>query len=78
MIVGLLLGAWLAIIHPQPVMAQAAIDCARIIGLPRLKTMDKHLNRVVVIDEMHTVPAYAVKTRKEFFTEYFKITKLTQ
>ena len=73
MILGLLLGAWLAIIHPQPVMAQAAIDCARIIGLPRLKTMDSHLNRVVVIDEMHTVPAYTVKTRKEFFTHYFQI-----
>ena len=73
MILGLLLGVWLAIIHPQPVMAQAAIDCARIIGLPRLKTMDKHLNRVVVIDEMHTVPVYAVKTRKEFFTHYFQI-----
>lgn len=73
MIAGLLMGAWLAIIHPQPVMAQVAIDCARIIGLPRLKTMDSHLNRVVVIDEMHTAPAYAVKTRKEFFTYYFQI-----
>ena len=78
MITGLLLGLWLGMTHPKPVLAQATIDCARIIGLPRLKIMDSYLNAVIIVDEIHTPPKFAVRTRREFFTEYFKINKLTQ
>jgi len=73
MIVSLLMGVWLALVHPEPLIIQVAIDSARIIGLPRLKTMDSHLYKMVAIDEWHIVPVYAIRTRKEFFTEYFKI-----
>ena len=78
MILSLLLGAYLAIIHPKPLMAEIAIDCSRIIGLPRLKTMDSYLYKVVVVDEMHTAPVFSFQTRKEFFTAYFKIDKLNK
>ena len=78
MITGLLLGIWLGMTHPKPVLLQAVIDCSRIIGLPRLKTMDSYLNKTIIVDEMHAAPKFAIRTRKEFFTEYFKINKLTQ
>ena len=78
MIAGLLLSAWLALIHPQPLIAQVAIDCARIIGLPRLKTMDGYLYKMVMVDEWHSTPVFAIHTREEFFTQYFKIAKLKE
>ena len=78
MIISLILGLWLGITHPEPALAQASIDCARIIGLPRLKIMDSYLNSVIIVDEIHTAPKFAVRTRREFFTDYFKINKLTQ
>jgi len=78
MIASLLLGAYLAIIHPKPLMAEVAIDCSRIVGLPRLKTMDSYLYKVITVDEMHSAPAFSFQTRKEFFTSYFKIDKLSK
>ena len=78
MIISVLLWVYLAITQPKPVIVQAVIDSARIIGLPRLKTMDSYLYKIIVIDELHTTPAFAIGTRKEFFIAYFKVGKLTQ
>ena len=78
MIINLLLGVYLAITQPKPAIVQVVIDSARIIGLPRLKTMDSYLYKIIVIDEFHTTPAFAISTRKEFFISYFKVGELTQ
>lgn len=73
MITGILLGAWLAIVHPKPLLLEVTIDSARLIGLPRLKRLDGTLNKMVAVNEMYSVPAYAVLNRKEFFIDYFKV-----
>ena len=78
MIINLLLGLYLAITQPKPVIVQVVIDSARIIGLPRLKTMDSYLYKTIVVDELHTTPTFAINTRKEFFITYFQVQKLTQ
>ena len=78
MIINLLLGVYLAITQPKPAIVQVVIDSARIIGLPRLKTMDSYLYKIIVVDEFHTTPAFAISTRKEFFIAYFKVGELTQ
>jgi hypothetical protein len=56
---------------PAP-MVQATIDAARIIGLPRLKTMDSSMHRVIYINEIHTMPMYRVHPRKAFIREFLK------
>jgi hypothetical protein len=40
--------------------------------------MDSYLYKIIVIDEFHTTPAFAISTRKEFFISYFKVGELTQ
>jgi hypothetical protein len=52
---------------PAP-MVQAAIDTARIIGLPRMWTLDKP----TYINEIHAGPIYRVHPRKAFIREYMK------
>jgi len=78
MIAGMLMAAWLTMVHPSPLLLEAIIDASRLIGLPRLKTMDSALNRLIVVDDFHTQNAYRSLTRKEFFASYFKINKLNQ
>lgn len=73
MIGSFLMGAWLAIAFPRPALLQAAIDTSRIIGLPRLRTMDDDITKTTKVDEMHAVPAFKNGSRKEFFIRYFEI-----
>ena len=56
---------------PAP-MLQATIDAARIIGLPRLKTMDSKMYRTIYINEIQSGPIYRVHPRKVFIREYVK------
>lgn len=58
-------------LSPAP-MVQAMIDSARIIGLPRLKTMDSTMHRINYINEIHTAPMYRVHPRKAFIKEFLK------
>lgn len=53
-------------------MVQAAIDAARIIGLPRMKDLDGALTRTIYINELYTGPLYRVHPRKAFIREYVK------
>jgi len=55
---------------PQPFLLQSAIDAARIIGLPRLKTMDKYLTKTIFINEMETGSAFLVRSRLDFLKHY--------
>ena len=56
---------------PAP-MLQATIDAARIIGLPRLKTMDSTMYRTIYINEIQSGPIYRVHPRRAFIRDYVK------
>ncbi len=46
------------------------IDTARIIGLPRLKTMDKDLFRSIYLNELQSGLIYSINPRKTFIKNY--------
>jgi len=73
MIIFTLLTLILSIASPQPFLLQSSIDAARIIGLPRLKTMDKFFAKAICIDEVRGDIAYIVYSRKDFLKNYIKI-----
>jgi hypothetical protein len=50
MIASLLVAMLLSVITPEPIMLRSAIDIARIIGLPRMKTFDKHVMKTVYVN----------------------------
>ncbi len=54
---------------PTPIV-QAVIDSARIIGLPRMKDMDKAMNKTIYINEFQSGVAYSVHPRKLFIKNY--------
>ena len=58
--------------HSQASMVEATIDAARIIGLPRMKDLDKAMYRTTYINEFHTGPTYQVHPRKVFIREFVK------
>ena len=73
MIISTLLALMLSIVNPQPFLLQSSIDAARILGLPRLKTMDKFFAKAIYIDEVRGDMAYIIYSRKDFLTNYIKI-----
>jgi hypothetical protein len=56
---------------PTPIV-QAVFDSARIIGLPRMKDMDKAMNKTIYINEFQSGVAYSVHPRKAFIRNYVK------
>ena len=72
MILSLLAAFMLTAINPEPILLRSAVDIARIIGLPRMKTFDKHVMKVISLNEMDSTQTYQANTRKEFFNSYFK------
>jgi hypothetical protein len=73
MIISTLLTLLLAITNPEPFLLQSSIDAARIIGLPRLKTMDKIFAKAICIDEVRGDMANIIYSRKDFLKNYIKI-----
>ncbi len=57
-------------LFPQAYIVQATIDSGRIIGLPRLKTMDKKLQKTIQINDLQDVTLYSVKPRKTLIKNY--------
>ncbi len=57
---------------PRAPMLQAAIDTARIIGLPRFKTMDSTIYHTIYVNEIQSGPVYRAETRKIFIQNYIK------
>ena len=57
---------------PIPIV-QAVIDSARIIGLPRMKDMDKAMFKSVHINELQVGMVYSVHPRKAFIQNYVKV-----
>ena len=76
MIISSLLALILSITNPQPFLVQSAIDASRIIGLPRLKIMDKYLTKPIFINEMETGSAYLVYSRLDFLKHYLKLNSI--
>jgi len=72
MMLSILMAIFLTAINPEPILLKSAVDLARIIGLPRMKTFDKHVIRVINLNEMDSSQTYLTNTRKEFFNNYFK------
>jgi hypothetical protein len=58
--------------YPQACMVQATIDTARIIGLPRFKTMDKNSFRSIYLNELQSGLIYSINPRKTFIKNYVK------
>lgn len=58
--------------YPQASIVQATIDTARIIGLPRLKTMDKNMFRSIYLNELQSGLVYSINPRKMFIKNYVK------
>ncbi len=54
---------------PTPIV-QAVIDSARIIGLPRMKDMDKAINKTIYVNEFQNGVAYSIHPRKVFIKNY--------
>ena len=73
MIISTLMTLMLAIINPEPFLLQSSIDAARIIGLPRLKAMDKFFAKAIFIDEVRGDMTYIIYSRKDFLKNYIKI-----
>ena len=73
MIISSILAISLVVITPEPLLVQSMIDSAKIIGLPRLKTMDKFFAKSICIDEIQGEMAYIIYSRKDFLKNYIKI-----
>jgi len=73
MIASLIIAMLLSVITPEPILLRSAIDIARIIGLPRMKTFDRHVMKTVYLNEMDSSQIYQAHTRREFFYNYFKL-----
>lgn len=73
MTISTLLALMLSFTNPQPFLLQSIIDSAKIIGLPRLKAMDKFFAKAICIDEIHGEIAYIIYSRKDFLKSYIKI-----
>jgi hypothetical protein len=73
MIISSILVISLVVVNPKPFLVQSMIDTAKIIGLPRLKTMDKFFAKAICIDEIQGEMAYIIYSRKDFLKNYIKI-----
>jgi hypothetical protein len=73
MIISTLLALMLSIINPEPFLLQSLIDTSKIIGLPRLKTMDHFFAKAICIDEVRGDVAHIIYSRKDFLKNYIKI-----
>jgi hypothetical protein len=73
MIVSMLAALFISVITPEPILLRTAVDLSRIIGLPRMKTFDRHVIKTVYLNEMDSSQIYQANTRREFFNNYFKL-----
>lgn len=59
-----------ALTHPQPFLVQGVIDSAKIIGLPRLKTMDRVFAKRLYVGEFQHEEILVAHSRKEFIKQF--------
>ena len=73
MTASLLVAMLLSVISPEPILLRSAVDIARIIGLPRMKTFDRQVMKAISLNEVDSSQIYQANTRREFFNNYFKL-----
>ena len=73
MILSSILVICLVAMKPEPFLVQSMIDSAKIIGLPRLKTMDRFFAKAIYTDEIRGEMTYTIYSRKDFLKNYIKI-----
>lgn len=73
MILSSILTILIAAIKPEPFLLHSMIDAAKIIGLPRFKTMDRFFAKAICIDEVQGELVYVIYSRKAFLKSYIKI-----
>jgi hypothetical protein len=56
--------------HPKPLLLQSLIDAAKIIGLPRLKTMDRVFAKTIYVGDFQNEAISLAYSRKEFIQNY--------
>lgn len=62
-----------ALVNPQPFFVQGVIDSAKIIGLPRLKTMDRVFAKKLYVGEFQHEEILVAYSRKEFIEQYVQL-----
>jgi len=62
-------------INPEPFLLQSMIDSAKVLGLPRLKTMDKVLAKTKWGGDLQNEITYVTYSRIEFLKKYVKSRK---
>jgi hypothetical protein len=73
MTASLLLTLLISEINPSPILLQSLIDAYRIIGLPRLRTMDKLFAAKVWIGTFGDEAQYFSYSRKKFLIGYINL-----
>ncbi len=73
MILSSILVVCLVTMKPEPFLLQSMIDTAKIIGLPRLKTMDQFFAKAIYTDEIRGELTYIIYSRKDFLKNYIKV-----
>lgn len=63
-------------LNPQPFLLQSAVDTAKMIGLPRMKTMDSIFAKAVLTDELRGEVALISYSRLDFLKSYIKINQI--
>jgi len=58
---------------PEPFLLQSTIDVAKVIGLPRLKTMDRFFSKTICINEVEQEFIYITYSRMEFIKRYIRL-----
>jgi hypothetical protein len=58
---------------PEPFLLQSTIDMAKVIGLPRLKTMDKFFAKAFCINEVEQEFIYITYSRMDFIKRYMRL-----
>lgn len=69
----LILMIW--VIEPEPFLLQSTIDSAKILGLPRLKTMDKLIAKTRWAGDFQDGVVYVTYSRIDFLKKYVKSKK---
>ena len=73
MIISSLLVLILTAIKPEPFLLQSTIDVAKVIGLPRLKTMDRFFAKTICINEVEQEFIYITYSRMEFIKRFIRL-----
>lgn len=75
MIFSVLLVLWVSSIQPESFVIQSAIDSAKIIGLPRLRTMDRLFAKNIWIGELEDEIKRIPYSRLKFLKDYINLKK---